>query len=349
MSFAPRVSLTSAKMQTKMSSWTPLNHQLSNCIVFEERRNLLGKWFDKWSDSQRKAVLQDFFSRCSVAQLRFLHQNLTERVPEENLDFTCVLPRVLSLYVFSFLDPRSLSRCAQVSWHWKEIVELDQLWMPKCLRLGWYINFAPTPFEQAVWKRNYIETVKKLHLGKPKSPSQQEFTVPEVTSVNTVTFNQSIPTAKKERALPAPRNLDPIEHARQVKAKSKVMNTDKTKNKAPSAASYKLRKAKSLMFLSLDLSPGVGSGRGQQQHKRLRPQWATQSLEYPVTKATAKSLSQSNQWNAGIRPGPVRSAVPTLSHQGLKASTRTHRSMPTTPLFDGQPGRIPISQGGSHE
>ena len=30
-------------------------------------------------------------------------------------DFTRALPRVLSLYVFSFLDPRSLSRCAQVS------------------------------------------------------------------------------------------------------------------------------------------------------------------------------------------------------------------------------------------
>ncbi|KAK6295436.1 hypothetical protein J4Q44_G00346620 [Coregonus suidteri] len=380
MSFAPRTSLTSAKMQTKMSAWTPLNHQLSNNNVFEERRNLLGKWFDKWSDGQRKAVLQDFFLRCSVGQLRFLRQNLTKRVPEENLDFTSVLPRVLSLYVFSFLDPRSLCRCAQVSWHWKGIVELDQQWMPKCLRLGWCINFAPTPFEQGVWKRHYIETVLELHIGKPKTPSQQKFIVPEVMSINSVTFDQSA-SFQRERSgggttrgsggsqlkgLPPWRgadrhptdtvrfnyleNLDPIEHARQVKVKSTgVFNTDNAKKKELSTANYKLRKAKSLMFLSLDLTPGSGSGAGQQKQNRFRPQWATQSLEYPVTKATAKSLSRSSQWNAGIRPGPVRSAVPRLSQEGLRASMRTHRSTPTTPLFEGQPWRIQASSGGSDE
>lgn len=58
--------------------------------------------------------------------------------------------------------------CWQVSWHWKGIVELDQQWMPKCLKLGWCINFAPTPFEHGVWKRHYIETVLELHIGKPK-------------------------------------------------------------------------------------------------------------------------------------------------------------------------------------
>ncbi|XP_029589030.1 F-box only protein 16 isoform X2 [Salmo trutta] len=384
MSFAPR---TSAKMQTKMSAWTPLNHQLSNNNVFEERRNLLGKWFDKWSDGQRKAVLQDFFSRCSVGQLRFLRQNLTKRVPEENLDFTSVLPRVLSLYVFSFLDPRSLCRCAQVSWHWKGIVELDQQWMPKCLKLGWCINFAPTPFEHGVWKRHYIETVLELHIGKPKTPSQQAFIVPEVTSINSVSFDQSESFLREVRsARPVQRersgggttrgsggsqlppwrgadrhptdtvrfnyleNLDPIEHTHQAKVKCRgVFNTDNGNKKELSTANYKLRKAKSLMFLSLDLTPGSGSGGGQQRQNRFRPQWATQSLEYPVTKATAKSLSRSSQWNAGIRPGPVRSAVPRLSQEGLRASMRTNRSTPTTPLFVGQPWRIQASSGGSDE
>lgn len=55
--------------------------------------------------------------------------------------------------------------CGQVSWHWRSIVELDQLWMPKCLRLGWCINFSPTPFEQGVWKRHYIQTVQELRLA----------------------------------------------------------------------------------------------------------------------------------------------------------------------------------------
>lgn len=44
-------------------------------------------------------------------------------------------------------------------------MELDQLWMPKCVRLGWRINFCPTPFEQGVWKRHYIRTVQELQVG----------------------------------------------------------------------------------------------------------------------------------------------------------------------------------------
>ncbi|XP_051954372.1 F-box only protein 16-like isoform X4 [Xyrauchen texanus] len=103
----------SSKMQTTPSTWTPLNHQLSKAQVFEERRNLIGKW---------------------------------------------------------------------VSWHWKNLVELDQLWMPKCLKLGWCITFAPTPFEQGVWKRHYIVTVQALHISRPKVKisAKEEFIIPEV-------------------------------------------------------------------------------------------------------------------------------------------------------------------------
>lgn len=57
---------------------------------------------------------------------------------------------------------------SKVSWHWKSLVELDQLWMPKCLRLGWCITFTPTPFEQGVWKRHYLETVQGLHVIRPQ-------------------------------------------------------------------------------------------------------------------------------------------------------------------------------------
>ncbi|KAK9412253.1 F-box only protein 16 [Crotalus adamanteus] len=114
MAFAPPKNLNSAKMQTKMSTWTPLNHQLMNDKVFEERRNLLRKWFDKWTDSQRRRVLTDFLEHCSLSQLKFCFKLLQDQVPIEALDFSTQLPRVLTLYIFSFLDPRSLSRCAQV-------------------------------------------------------------------------------------------------------------------------------------------------------------------------------------------------------------------------------------------
>ena len=70
--------------------------------------------FDKWSEGQRKCVLQDFLSRCSAAQLRFVSSSLERQLPLQAVDFTCMLPRVLSLFIFSYLDPRSLCRCATV-------------------------------------------------------------------------------------------------------------------------------------------------------------------------------------------------------------------------------------------
>ncbi|XP_029109915.1 F-box only protein 16 isoform X2 [Scleropages formosus] len=352
------------KMRTTMSTWTPLNHQLSNDHVFEERRELLGKWFDKWTDSQRKRILQDFFSRCTVAQLRFVRDNACDQVPKEAVDFATLLPRIVSLYIFSFLDPRSLCRCAQVSWHWRSLVELDQLWMPKCLRLGWCINFSPTPFEQAVWKRHYIETVQQLHVTKPKSPSQQGFVIPDVKVIGsegeklTESCHRGVQQRGKEtqRKDPPPwrdsdrhptdtlrfnylQNDDPIFQTRFLHTKknsSTIMNQEIIKRKPLSDSMYKLRK----MFLSPELNPG--------HQRQKRPDWATlRSQEYPITKETAKKLAQRPQWNAGIRPGPARQAVPRMSAKGLKASQRSQRSSPSVPLFEGQSWKSPPLEQGS--
>ncbi|XP_042555777.1 F-box only protein 16 [Dipodomys spectabilis] len=183
MAFAPPRSTDGPKMQTKMSTWTPLNHQLLNNQVFEERQALLGKWFDKWTDSQRRRILAGLLARCSLSQQKFCCRKLQEKIPAEALDFTTTLPRVLSVYIFSFLDPRSLCRCAQVSWHWKNLAELDQLWMLKCLRFNWCIGFSPTPFEQGVWKKHYIHMVRELHVTKPKTPPKDGFIVADVRPV----------------------------------------------------------------------------------------------------------------------------------------------------------------------
>lgn len=82
----------------------------------------------------------------------------------------------------------------------------------------------------------------------------------------------------------------------------------------------------SQMFLSLDLSAA-----GKQNQNR--PKWAAQNLEaLPANKHSIKRLSQTSQWNAGIRPGPVRPPVPRLSKEGLRASQRSHRSTPSKPI-----------------
>ena len=70
--------------------------------------------FDKWTDTQRRRILTSLLERCSLSQQKFCCRKLQEKIPAEALDFTTKLPRVLSLYIFSFLDPRSLCRCAQV-------------------------------------------------------------------------------------------------------------------------------------------------------------------------------------------------------------------------------------------
>ncbi|XP_076873592.1 F-box only protein 16 [Brachyhypopomus gauderio] len=338
---------------TKLSAWTPLNHSLSNNLVFEERRNLLGKWFDKWTERQRQQVLQDCLSRCSAGQLKALRDTLCREVPEDALDFTTVLPRVIALYIFSFLDPRSLCRCAQVSWHWKGVVELEQLWMPKCLRLGWCISFSPTPLEQGVWKRHYVETVQQLLLSRPKTPANEEFLVPEVKVIGSETrgdgrslvgrvsaTGKGLPPWRDSDRHPTDiirfnylENLDPVEHARQAQARSRTSDPsttlDSPKNKSLSTSSYKLRQAKSLMFLSLEL--GTNGKR-----KQSRPEWAKQSLApFAANQGLEKRLG-SSQWNAGLRPGPVAPPVAGLSKAGLRASLRSQRSAPTAPLFEAQ-------------
>lgn len=60
-----------------------------------------------------------------------------------------------------------------------------------------------------------------------------------------------------------------------------------------------------------------------------RPSWAARSYDHQVTKETARSMLTGTRWNAGVRPGPVRSAVPRLSLQALSASQRSQRSAPS--------------------
>jgi F-box protein 16 len=55
-------------------------------------------------------------AQCRPRQLTYARNLLTKRFPAQHQDFTRLFPRVLCLYIFSFLDPRSLCRCAQVNY-----------------------------------------------------------------------------------------------------------------------------------------------------------------------------------------------------------------------------------------
>nr|XP_051698511.1 F-box only protein 16 isoform X1 [Oryctolagus cuniculus] len=332
MALAPLKSIEGSKMQTKMSTWTPLNHQLLNDQVFEERRALLGKWFDKWTDSQRRRVLTGLLERCSLSQQKFCCRKLQEKIPAEALDFTTELPRVLSLYIFSFLDPRSLCRCAQVSWHWKNLAELDQLWMLKCLRFNWYINFSPTPFEQGIWKKHYIQMVKELHITKPKTPPKDGFVIADVQPITSnypeekqspsSAFRSSSSRKKKntgEKELPPWRssdkhptdiirfnyldNCEPIEHTWQGYRRRKrnemipefSQRSHDKKNKLQDRA--RLRKAQSLMSLSSNSPLRIPAHLAWTSH---------QSAEPSATKAATAFLLQHLQRHPGLQALPTR-------------------------------------------
>ncbi|XP_018648758.1 LOW QUALITY PROTEIN: putative f-box and wd40 domain protein 7 (fbw7) [Schistosoma mansoni] len=148
-------------IQTK-SSWTPLVNKDANKTLFEERKNLILAWFAKWSESQRKELMTKLLELCTQKQLESLFHNIEDKIPLYQLDFTRILPRVLCIYLFSFLDPRSLCRCAQVSWYWRYLTESNELWASKCLRYGWDLIASHSQWEPGIWKKHYIQNIRYL-------------------------------------------------------------------------------------------------------------------------------------------------------------------------------------------
>merc|ERR1719322_275700 len=190
MAFAPPIK---AKVSTHMakSTWTPLNNPSSNNQMFDERRDILKKWFSKWHDHQKKIIVGDIINSLSHKHLVELNDKLNCKFPQERFDFTKILPRVLSLYLFSFLDPRTLCRCSQVSWYWNYLTELDCVWRPKCLRFGWYPTYQPTPFEEKIWKRFYVKTVHELNYAKPKLKNKFEDDDDKIVTARSLISQQS--------------------------------------------------------------------------------------------------------------------------------------------------------------
>ncbi|XP_035953775.1 epithelial cell-transforming sequence 2 oncogene-like isoform X2 [Halichoerus grypus] len=147
---------------TRFSAWTPFSNKSLNRQLFQERVALISHWFDLWTSKQRQEFLFTIFLRCTKSQLRFVQDWFSERTQVAKVDFSTVLPRFISLYIFSFLNPKDLCASAQVSWPWKFLTEQDCLWMPKCIRFGWFLPYTPTDNEYGAWKHHYIACVSSL-------------------------------------------------------------------------------------------------------------------------------------------------------------------------------------------
>nr|XP_056708510.1 epithelial cell-transforming sequence 2 oncogene-like [Euleptes europaea] len=160
---SPSPNQTTAMLQTRFSSWTPVENKPLNEQLFQERVRLISHWFDMWTDKQRKQFLHWILWKCSTSQLKFVGKWFLENTPVIKVDFTTLLPRFISLYIFSFLSPKDLCAGAQVNWHWKFLTEQDCLWMPKCIRLGWFLPYSPAQNEYSAWKQHYIACATHLN------------------------------------------------------------------------------------------------------------------------------------------------------------------------------------------
>ncbi|CAO2628383.1 Epithelial cell-transforming sequence 2 oncogene-like [Lemmus lemmus] len=164
----PQKSLEMESFRTRFSTWTPFNNRPLNRQLFQERVTLINHWFGLWTNKQRQEFLFTILSQCSKSQLRFIRDWFSERKQVASVDFSTVLPRSISLYIFSFLNPKDLCAAAQVSWPWKFLTEQDCLWMPKCTRLGWFLPYTPTQNEYGAWKHHYIACVSSLDWLTPR-------------------------------------------------------------------------------------------------------------------------------------------------------------------------------------
>ncbi|XP_054424930.1 epithelial cell-transforming sequence 2 oncogene-like [Pteronotus mesoamericanus] len=163
-----RKTLELESFRTRFSAWTPFSNKSLNRQLFQERVALISHWFDLWTNKQRQEFLYTILLRCTKSQLRFFHDHFSERMQVTKVDFSTVLPRFISLYIFSFLNPKDLCAAAQVSWPWKFLTEQDCLWMPKCVRFGWFLPYTPTEHEYGAWKHHYIACVSNLDWLTPR-------------------------------------------------------------------------------------------------------------------------------------------------------------------------------------
>ncbi|CAD5118276.1 DgyrCDS6992 [Dimorphilus gyrociliatus] len=242
------------------------------------------------------------------------------------MDFTAALPRVLSIYIFSFLDPRSLCRCSQVSWHWKNITELDQIWMPKCIKLGWMLPFTPDPYEIGVWKRQYIEniiTLKCMTPIKPKS-SRTPRTPISQSKPNTAREARSSSASRPpwKGSDPVPKdiwrnnyldNKDEVGIVKKLRETGKYFNQESISKRVNTGKHVQIPRSKSVT--TGDINKYTGE----------RPSWA-------VTNGNGTYALDLNT----SRPAPVQRQPKARP----KSGKRTNRDPPVDPLFTDRPWNL---------
>uniref|UniRef100_T1ITP2 F-box domain-containing protein n=1 Tax=Strigamia maritima TaxID=126957 RepID=T1ITP2_STRMM len=181
--------------------------------IYDERCHIMKSWFTSWSDHQRRLFLKDVINNIvTPAQKQYLSTVLkptcNSNNSKKNFDFSHQIPHSVAILIFSYLDPRSLCRSAQVCWYWKSLTESNDIWMSKCLKLGWClpINHAQT-LQPNAWKQLF-----KLNFSRLKRVSQPviKYTLPTTeTATMTETTHGAAPNYKEQDQLQNEMKLRP--------------------------------------------------------------------------------------------------------------------------------------------
>lgn len=322
-----------AKNRTN-STWTPLNNEETNNQIFEERRVLINKWFDKWTHEQKKQILEDLIQKSKLKEKGFVRDYVKDHIPALKRDFTRHLPRVISIYIFSFLDPRSLCRCSQVCWYWKYLTELDQLWMPKCMRLGWNLPIMPGQYEVGVWKRNYIENIKTLQIMYPKKHAKVDLS--KIHSIS----KKPQKSAKQPQGTPW-RGSDPVPkdtwRFNYLENDDVVQDIQKMHRRKTHAPEGKEITRQSCSKVKTGQNLHNAAVKRSQSYTKLLSSSSDPLQNWEGFKTHVKTPD--NAMLDMARPAPVYSA-PLFKSAKRQASARTPRDPPSTDLFPKQPWNV---------
>ncbi|ELW64178.1 Epithelial cell-transforming sequence 2 oncogene-like protein [Tupaia chinensis] len=132
---------------------TPIQHSFLTDVsdVQEMERGLLSLLNDFHSGK-----LQAFGNECSIEQMEHV-RGMQEKLARLNLELYGELEEL----------PEDKRKTASDS-NLDRLLSDDCLWMPKCIKFGWFLPYTPTDHEYGAWKHHYIACVSSLDWLTPR-------------------------------------------------------------------------------------------------------------------------------------------------------------------------------------
>lgn len=135
---------------TPVAHVTPALSRQSSEVVgpsdFKSRLDTVKEWFTTFNDDQKNATLKALLGLCGQSQNHLLsvllQPVLHEHCPDNCQDWLSSLPSDLLMIIFSYLDPVSLLRCAQVCRAWRDATHDSYLWQRLCAQPRWRVSAA---------------------------------------------------------------------------------------------------------------------------------------------------------------------------------------------------------------